>query len=161
MLHLVLTPVLPTNLIMIPWFIDRKTMAQRSMWILPRTLRPFVSWLENIPMSDSKTPMLPITLSKTRIWSVSRRMCQTCTSGVGSTALEIPVKATEAKWLVLVDCRTRTPQLTGGAGTILAPSIHLRVSLWSWHISSDWCPPLASEESWASHFSIRCGLPHL
>lgn len=96
-------------------------MAQRSMWILPRPPRPFVAWLGNIPTSDSETPRLPITLSMTSMWSVPRKICQTCMSSIGSTALEIQVKAIEAKRLVSVDCRTRTPQLTRRAETLLPP----------------------------------------
>lgn len=84
--------------------------------ILPRLPRPFGAWLGNIPTSDSKTPMLPITLSMTR------RMCQTCMSGIGSIALKIQVKATEAKRLVPVDCRTRTPQLSKGEGHSCPPT---------------------------------------
>lgn len=52
-------------------------------------------------------------------------MYQTYMSGIESKAVKSQVKATEAKKSVV--CRTMTPQLTGGKGTPLTATIHLRV----------------------------------
>lgn len=75
--------------------------AQRSVWTLPRPARPFVAWLGNIPMSDSKTPMLPIALSMSGSLSVpsiqGRYIRRLRLALIESKALEIQVKAKEEK----------------------------------------------------------------
>lgn len=71
--------------------------AQRSIWTLPRPARPFIAWLGNSPMSDSKTPVLPLTLSMSVGWSVlsieGRCIGRVRLALIESKALEIQVKA--------------------------------------------------------------------